>query len=995
MRVEDEPTRLRPKMSQYSGLGGSYGSYDAQSGVRQPGSRRAKLKGYLQAANEIRKGIAAEWDNKDSKSESLTYGSHGAYPDAAIVHGGEAEMILFPSYARKHVKQKPKRQRQYTDDGISAPPESVGYNERDEWHQKWEQYEEDNAVVDVDVRGWIYTPQQGPLGRRQRFYFTLARQLAGLPTTTRTPSSDTPSGSRGSSPRHDKFDNLPEQRDADEASKEAERIVQRGEAETAVAQRGGYTEAPAYGTGNNKSMGERGRIRPHDDRNGTGANSLRRAVVSNAIQSGDDSRITTVRKQASWTAPGDMTESQLSVANANLMARLMPFISTPMANTAISAFFFNDEQSRQRTIFTNASGHFALRAALDFVPTHVRILASDKLSATEEVIITDPVGVNVISDIDDTIKHTAMTSGARESFRNAFIRELEDLKIDGVREWYNRMAKMGVYFHYVSNTPWQLYPMVARFLVTAGLPAGSVHLKLYSGVLQGIFEPVAERKKSTMDRLARDFPERKFILIGDSGEADLEVYTDFVIENPGRVLGVFIRDVTTPVNQGLHDSSINSPSGDRYGGGPRRSGAMGSRTKQLSTSDYDDDPDLKAAIAASLRDFELEEKRNRPALPRRPGTGSSAPESPGLQAEIGNLIDFSDDDSSTPKVASRISQSPERLSIAKPVPPPRMHSDSVLSSLQELNLRNQKKPMPPPAPEKPMRMRSSSTSLQTTHSNDRLSPLAPDQDENRLSPSRSRDDKAPPPKPPRPSSSVHYKPREPSPLAKTRDANSPTSSDPAKKAPPPPARPSTYTSLAKQTLSSAYNHLPNTPLFSGPEPSASAGSTRPISTSSARSYPPPPPPPTKRSSASSGPPSPGNTTARPLPPPPPPRTQSYRKALATYPAAAAQFASSRVSSAWSAYQHANDSGGSGAPPTPPLGSQSPGSPGVSKREGLWRQRWMTAEYIFKDRGVVLRTWRVGKDVEDECCALVEKAMAEYGKGGGDGNEEEMEDLIEL
>jgi phosphatidate phosphatase APP1 len=85
-----------------------------------------------------------------------------------------------------------------------------------------------------------------------------------------------------------------------------------------------------------------------------------------------------------------------------------------------------------------------LRAALDFVPTHIRVLASENLSATEEVKITEPKGVSVISDVDDTVKHSSISGGARTIFRNAFIRDLSDLTIDGVKEWYNQMYDMGV-----------------------------------------------------------------------------------------------------------------------------------------------------------------------------------------------------------------------------------------------------------------------------------------------------------------------------------------------------------------------------------------------------------------------------------------------------------------------------------------------------------------------------------------------------------------------
>ncbi|KAL3954652.1 hypothetical protein ACCO45_010215 [Purpureocillium lilacinum] len=77
-------------------------------------------------------------------------------------------------------------------------------------------------------------------------------------------------------------------------------------------------------------------------------------------------------------------------------------------------------------------------------------------------------------------------------------------------------------------------------------------------MLQGIFEPVAERKKSTLTRLMRDFPRRKFLLVGDSGEADLEVYTDLAMANPGRILAVFIRDVTTPERTGYFDSTFET-----------------------------------------------------------------------------------------------------------------------------------------------------------------------------------------------------------------------------------------------------------------------------------------------------------------------------------------------------------------------------------------------------------------------------------------------------
>lgn len=87
---------------------GSYGSthpssFGARYEVREPGARRRKLAEALKAANEVRK----TYFGGDGSSESA--GSHNEsgeidFPHAAVVRSGGDEMVLFPSYARKHAK---------------------------------------------------------------------------------------------------------------------------------------------------------------------------------------------------------------------------------------------------------------------------------------------------------------------------------------------------------------------------------------------------------------------------------------------------------------------------------------------------------------------------------------------------------------------------------------------------------------------------------------------------------------------------------------------------------------------------------------------------------------------------------------------------------------------------------------------------------------------------------------------------------------------------
>ncbi|TKA71473.1 hypothetical protein B0A49_01583 [Cryomyces minteri] len=981
---------------------------------REPGARRKKLAGYLKAANELRQSYresyGSQWANRDPGSKEVDDGTPGAFPDAAVVRNGSEEMILFPSYARKHVKNKPKA----IPGTIQEAPgtgrdvrDSAGAGDAEFWKQEWEKYEDDNAIVDVDVRGWVYAPHKGQMTRKNRLFVGIARQLVGVPAprSTKTPSPlSSAANSRSSSPNgshRERVDARTARHEEELASQEAEAILRKGEAEAAIAGRGGYSEVPKNDTDSLYSIPSRSNSPAPRSRENSETSGIPRVLTNSSQQSDEDLGISAVRKRASWAQPGKMSAAELAVANSHLMARLKPFLANPLANTPISAFFYNDSVSRQRTINTNSSGHFSVRAALDFVPTHVRILASEKLSATEEVIITDPNGVSLISDIDDTIKHSAIGSGAREIFRNAFIRDLGDLTIEGVREWYTRMANMGVKIHYVSNSPWQLYPVLTSFFAMAGLPPGSFHLKQYSGMLQGIFEPVAERKKSTLDKIMRDFPERRFILVGDSGEADLEVYTDVVLDNPGRILGVFIRDVTTPVPKHFFDSSMGALSGDRSMKPSSQNGSTHNlnNAKRFSMPPEDedeDDPDVKAAIAASLRDFEMQnqdrlrdvQKQNknyaaslpssrvasrgvekRPELPHRRDTEPPAPEAQNMESEVGDLIDFEDESTAWQSISSPVSRATtdtdDGTSEERGAPSPMIT----------------RKPLPPARPSKPQGLRSaSSEQLPTGHAPP--SPL-----------------KSPPPKPRKPSTSIHRPlPIDPSPLSQVQRQ------DTAAPAPLPRSTPLAhaaderpgYRSAVRQKLSSAYNALPSTSTLHWSSTNANSNNHNslndsPHSTDSVRA-------PSDRANPSyelHDPPPRRPQAAKPLPPPPPPRNVS------SYSAAAAKLASRGVSSVLgststsssSTTTNSNHPSNSTSNPDDPAtqkhdyinpqssnGNFIGAAPQLDKKVELWKRRWARAASVMEEKGVLLRSWRVGKDVEDVAVGLVERAVRE-GAGG--------------
>ena len=75
--------------------------------------------------------------------------------------------------------------------------------------------------------------------------------------------------------------------------------------------------------------------------------------------------------------------------------------------------------------------------------------------------IISKTGYSVISDIDDTIKDSNVLN-KEELIQNTFFRKFKAVR--GMPQLYKKLENKGVAFHYVSGSPWQLYPFIYNFL---------------------------------------------------------------------------------------------------------------------------------------------------------------------------------------------------------------------------------------------------------------------------------------------------------------------------------------------------------------------------------------------------------------------------------------------------------------------------------------------------------------------------------------------------
>ena len=173
-------------------------------------------------------------------------------------------------------------------------------------------------------------------------------------------------------------------------------------------------------------------------------------------------------------------------------------------------------------------------------------------------------GVSIISDIDDTIKTTEVYEGGKTMLINTFNRPLK--AAPGMSGLYRKLHSSGARFHYLSGSPWQLFPMLDEFLRVNSFPAGSFNLKEFRAnpsspefwdfIAGGSTE---EFKKDAIKDIMNSYPDRQFILIGDSGERDPEIYGWAASTYPNQVKEIYIRNVTQETfdNHRLQDSFGN------------------------------------------------------------------------------------------------------------------------------------------------------------------------------------------------------------------------------------------------------------------------------------------------------------------------------------------------------------------------------------------------------------------------------------------------------
>ena len=179
-----------------------------------------------------------------------------------------------------------------------------------------------------------------------------------------------------------------------------------------------------------------------------------------------------------------------------------------------------------------------------------RSIQKDNQFPAEILIPSNNVDFGVASDIDDTILHTGVVSTLkwRVLYNTLFKSAKMRLPLEGAADFYHLLhrGKSGENANpifYVSHSPWNLYRYLELFLKQNNFPKGPILLRSFKDILKKKTPNEKPEKQKEILDLLNTYPDLPFILIGDSGEHDPDIYIEIAALFPERIKAIYLRSV--------------------------------------------------------------------------------------------------------------------------------------------------------------------------------------------------------------------------------------------------------------------------------------------------------------------------------------------------------------------------------------------------------------------------------------------------------------------
>ena len=221
------------------------------------------------------------------------------------------------------------------------------------------------------------------------------------------------------------------------------------------------------------------------------------------------------------------------------------FTSVPVSDIAVTIEIGDVEQR----VVADRGGVVDAVLEVDLAPGwHTITIRTDEAESVDApVFIVDPsVTVGIISDVDDTVMVTALPRPFLAAWNTFVLDEHARRPVPGMAVLYERLTRAhpGMPVFYLSTGAWNVAPTLTRFLSRNLYPSGPLLLTDWGPTHDRWFRSGRNHKVDTLKRLSREFPEVRWLLVGDDGQHDEEIYGQFVTSHPQNVEAVAIRQLS-------------------------------------------------------------------------------------------------------------------------------------------------------------------------------------------------------------------------------------------------------------------------------------------------------------------------------------------------------------------------------------------------------------------------------------------------------------------
>lgn len=200
-------------------------------------------------------------------------------------------------------------------------------------------------------------------------------------------------------------------------------------------------------------------------------------------------------------------------------------------------------------VVADRGGVVDARVAVDLAPgwhaVSLSVEGGDVATAAAFVVDRDE-DFGLICDVDDTVVVTALPRPMLAAWNSFVVDEHARNPTPGMAVVLDRLTSLhpGAPTLYLSTGAWNVNQALTRFLGRNLYPDGALLLTDWGPTEGRVFRSGVQHKVDQLRRLVDEFPDVRWLLVGDDGQHDPEIYAEFARRHPDNVRAIVIRQLT-------------------------------------------------------------------------------------------------------------------------------------------------------------------------------------------------------------------------------------------------------------------------------------------------------------------------------------------------------------------------------------------------------------------------------------------------------------------